>query len=496
MGLTTLVDTDTEQQTVVNYVRVGGDGYDSDASQEHYEFQSPEQIAESRRAYNVTKAGLLHYARNMAMVPTEPVKPWWIKSDAQPQPEDPDEYHSACSSFDDEGDSSGSKHTMNNGAAPVALLSTTFIPLAFDTFSRQEWMARREELRQLQLSDQRLMDVRHMFAQVTKRHERQLHKQFLHDFAHSQAPFELQEMFSAGNTQVLHNQTGSMTVIVPTSTQSIHQPATFPTLTDTLLRIIFLPRQDNMLRLSVLTEGNGSGRVPTLHVATGLADFIDNSRQYGINLRERRYFVDLVKSLMDMQHLILLAQQQALIHMHTAAAMQQSLHRLQNNVTQQYIAMREAMMNDVPVQEVMPLFAVLPAYPCDAVDTAARVQASLDITDRLAHSLQYEQPFNVAFPHYGFPPPASAYPQQHPHNWEANYSREQPRGSGRLSQPIPYARRSGRGGVVRTNPTTPVQSSTAGSCAATAQHTRTTPTTSSSSPRRHVNHSSNQRDSG
>ena len=85
--------------------------------------------------------------------------------------------------------------------------------------------------------------------------------------------------------------------------------------------------------------------------------------------------------------------------MHTAAAMQQSLHRLQNNVTQQYIAMREARMNDVPVQEVMPLFAVLPAYPCDAVDTAARVQASLDITDRLAQSLQYEQPFNVAFPH-------------------------------------------------------------------------------------------------
>ena len=154
-----------------------------------------------------------------------------------------------------------------------------------------------------------------------------------------------------------------------------------------------------MLRLSVLTEGNGNGRVPTLHVATGLADFIDNSRQYGINLRERRYFVDLVKDLLDMQHQILLAQQQALIHMHAAAAMQQSLHRLQNNVTQQYIAMREAMMNDVPVQEVMPLFAVLPAYPCDAVDTAARVQASLDITDRLAHSLQYEQPFNVAFPH-------------------------------------------------------------------------------------------------
>ena len=63
-----------------------------------------------------------------------------------------------------------------------------------------------------------------------------------------------------------------------------------------------------MLRLSVLTEGNGNGRVPTLHVATGLADFIDNNMQYGINLRERRYFVDLVKNLMDMQHQILLAQ--------------------------------------------------------------------------------------------------------------------------------------------------------------------------------------------
>ena len=54
----TMVDIGIEQQTEPRYVRGGGDGYDSDASEEHYDFQSPEQITEKRRAYNLTKAGL------------------------------------------------------------------------------------------------------------------------------------------------------------------------------------------------------------------------------------------------------------------------------------------------------------------------------------------------------------------------------------------------------------------------------------------------------
>ena len=74
---------------------------------------------------------------------------------------------------------------------------------------------------------------------------------------------------------------------------------------------------------------------------------------------------------------------------------------------------------------------------------------------------RYEQP---AYPHqqewqapqYGFPPPASAYPPQHPYNWEANYSREEPRGPGRLPQPLPQARRSSRGGVATYEPHYPV----------------------------------------
>ena len=399
LDTTTLEDTGNEQQTEAHYVRGGGDGYDSDASEEHYEFQSPEQIAENWRAYNVTKAGLLQYACNVAMLPTEPTTPWWVKSKAQPTLEDPDEYHSACSSFGDAEDSNESEHTLDNGAAAVVLLSTTFVPLAFETFSRQEWMTRREEIRQQRLSDHRLMDVRHLFAEGTKRHERQLHKQFLHNFALSQASFGLSEMFSSTNMQVPHNPAGNASAIALVSTQSNQQQTNPPTLTNTLYHIIFPPWQDSMLRFSALTEGNGRGKVPTLHLTNGLADFIDTSRQYGVSMYDRRLFVDVEDSLMDMQHQILLEHQRALIHMHTAAAMEESIQRLQNNVSQQYFAMREIMLRKVPAQEIMPLLVVLPAYPCDAVDTAARVQASLDTTGRLAHLLRQEQPFGASFPH-------------------------------------------------------------------------------------------------
>ena len=52
-----LVAVVNEQQAKTRHVKGGGDGYDSDASKEHYEFETPEQIAEQRSCYNITKAG-------------------------------------------------------------------------------------------------------------------------------------------------------------------------------------------------------------------------------------------------------------------------------------------------------------------------------------------------------------------------------------------------------------------------------------------------------
>ena len=123
----------------------------------------------------------------MAQVPAEPKTPCRVKSDAQPNLEDPDEYQSACNSFGESEDFDDGNHTTDNGTTAVVLLSMTQL-LHWDDYGsevmhRRAWMARRKELRQLHLSEQRLMDVRHMFAQVAKRHDRQLHKHFLQDFS-------------------------------------------------------------------------------------------------------------------------------------------------------------------------------------------------------------------------------------------------------------------------------------------------------------------------
>ena len=56
---------------LLRVARGGGDGYDSDASEEHFEFEPPQNVAARQQFFKTRREQAQQYAHNMSLVPQE-----------------------------------------------------------------------------------------------------------------------------------------------------------------------------------------------------------------------------------------------------------------------------------------------------------------------------------------------------------------------------------------------------------------------------------------